>query len=598
MRAKAVFPAVFLALLFLLAATVSCGNDDDDNDSADDNASADDDQTDDDQADDDVDDDTADDDADDDTADDDDVVPPSLIPGPGEEGYDAELEAAVEQHERQFHIFNAYGMAINADVSVALTEPENRALIEEFLTESDSWDFAGTTGKDPFEVVTEWQFTAGLYSGVGIAADAYRYGVLRDEGYPQEDVDRARGFLQAALEALHIAVDITGTPGVIARGFLRTDIPGNGPNVVTTPLFDEDGNPLPPEKDNGTARDDNSIGGKYPNYVWIDSCSRDMYVGWASAFAGAWEVIRDDPTFDDATKATLQEDARQLALALSVVRASGFDLEIPDADGRTTYHGYLNEHNYDRIYLPWLPIKNGMYSLMAIGIVAALSYVAEDAEVDAYLYDELIDQRHLDQIARQNQVGVDLWVWSNYSSYNMAFQGAWLAHRYLKRQSSRDLVKLALSDRLYDKPLWHARQPKLTQQSLFDFIYAASVADASAYTYMAGVPDQDALANGLFTLETFPAVPFWEWEVINCDEDEIAAGHCLCVDGQTELDLMPLLGRGDKVVSVEVVPMSVRPPSNYFWRSNPYEVNGGSDGTRLLPAVDYLYAYWLGRWTR
>ena len=597
MRAKVVLSAVFLALLLLLAATVSCGDDDDDNDSADDDASADDDQTDDDQADDDADDDTADDDADDDTADDD-VVPPSLIPGPGEEGYDAELEAAVEQHERQFHIFNACGMAINADVSVALTEPENRTLIEEFLTESDSWDFAGTTGKNPFEVVTEWQFTAGLYSGVGIAADAYRYGVLRDGGYPQEDIDRARGFLQAALESLHIAVDITGTPGVIARGFLRTDIPGNGPNVVTTPLFDEDGNPLPPEKDNGTARDDNSIGGKYPNYVWIDSCSRDMYVGWASAFAGAWEVIRDDPTFDDATKATLQEDARQLALALSVVRASGFDLEIPDADGRTTYHGYLNEHNYDRIYLPWLPIKNGMYSLMAIGIVAALSYVAEDAEVDAYLYDELIDQRHLDQIARQNQVGIDLWVWSNYSSYNMAFQGAWLAHRYLNRQSSRDLVKLALSDRLYDKPLWHARQPKLIQQSLFDFIYAASVADASAYTYMADVPDQDALANGLFTLETFPGVPFWEWEVINCDEDEIAAGHCLCVDGQTELDLMPLLGRGDKVVSVEVVPMSVRPPSNYFWRSNPYEVNGGSDGTRLLPAVDYLYAYWLGRWTR
>ena len=43
--------------------------------------------------------------------------------------------------------------------------------------------------------------------------------------------------------------------------------------------------------------------------------------------------------------------------------------------------------------------------------------------------------------------------------------------------------------------------------------------------------------------------------------------------------------------------MAIRPPSNYFWRSNPYEVNsGGGGGSLLLPGVDFRLAYWMGRW--
>jgi hypothetical protein len=72
----------------------------------------------------------------------------------------------------------------------------------------------------------------------------------------------------------------------------------------------------------------------------------------------------------------------------------------------------------------------------------------------------------------------------------------------------------------------------------------------------------------------------------------------VCVDGTTELSLLGYVGRGDKLVSREPVPMRVRPPSNYYWRSNPYEPNSEGDTDRLLGAVDFRYAYWLGRWTR
>ena len=44
--------------------------------------------------------------------------------------------------------------------------------------------------------------------------------------------------------------------------------------------------------------------------------------------------------------------------------------------------------------------------------------------------------------------------------------------------------------------------------------------------------------------------------------------------------------------------MKTRTPSNYFWRTDPYLVNGDGDGSRLLPSNDLRFTYWLGRWVR
>ncbi|HPB51795.1 MAG TPA: hypothetical protein PLZ31_11305, partial [Myxococcota bacterium] len=213
-----------------------------------------------------------------------------LIPGPCQDGYDEELEAKANRIERAHQIFVAAGLDVNKDISVALENEADRQAIEDFLINSDSWDFKAHSGKDPLDVITTNHKVAGLYAGVGIAANAYRYGVLRNQDYPSEEIERARQILLKSLDALHLAQEITGTDGVIARGFQRNDIPHN--DVVTVPLFDEFGNPLPEgDKNNGTWRDDQS--GKYPNYSWEDSVSRDMYVGWVTAQAATWEVIKD-----------------------------------------------------------------------------------------------------------------------------------------------------------------------------------------------------------------------------------------------------------------------------------------------------------------
>ncbi|MCZ7585999.1 MAG: hypothetical protein M5R36_23225 [Deltaproteobacteria bacterium] len=595
----------FLALMLTVAGGVlACGGDDDDdnNDDAEPDDDADDDVADDD-VDDDVDDD-ADDDADDDVDDDDDsgdddddVWPYHLLPGPDEPGFNAELEDLARLYDRQFHVFNAAGTGLNMDVTITAAHTEDRELVRAFLQESDGWDFEAYSGKSVFDVVTAYQKVAGLYAGVGIAADAFRYGILRDQGYDAAEVEIARQHLEDALEALYIAYAITGTTGVIARGYNRLDIPGPQDTQILTPLFDEFGDPLPPEKNNGTWRADNS-GGDYPNYIWEDSCSRDQFIGWCAAFGGAWEVIKNDDGFSQDLKDRLQTAAKEIALSLKVVRDSGFDLEIWDADERTTFHGYMNENAYDRIYLPWLPIKDGMYAGMALGCVAALAYAAEDPEVDDYLYNTLIAQRGLDLIIADNQMGVDLWLQSNYSGVNMAFMGFVLAMRYVDDESAQENLRFSMANKLYDKPDWPIRQPIEQKMSMYDFIYAAGMAGSSAFDPMFEQPDQDAVDRGVETLLAFDTPPYWSRFVENCDDAEEAAFDCIGIDGVTHITPLGPVGRKGTLVAVEPIPKAIRRPSNFEWRSNPYEYNGGGSESELLPGVDFRWAYWLGRWSK
>jgi hypothetical protein len=519
----------------------------------------------------------------------------TLIPAPCQTGYDSQLEALATDYERSFHALSAATMDVWTDISVPDTA--SRTLVESFLQPGGGWDFQAATGQPVTSVVTAWHKTAGLYGGVGIAADAYRYGVLRDQGYPSAEVDRARGFLLAALDKLHMAVAITGTPGAIARGFLRTDMPANLP--TTTPLFDPGGQPLPAEKNNGTWREDNS-GGSYPDYIWEDSCSRDQYIGWVAGMGAAWEVIQSDASVPQLTKQRLQQDALALGQGLKTKRPSGFDLEIIDADGRTTYHGYLHENAFDRVYVPNPWVKNGVNAVMALGIVATLVYVSGDPALQTYLDQELIAKRELHKVIK-GQLLVDAGPKSNYSGYNMAFMGAWLATRYLDPAAQAATVsdaRAGLKNKLYSNPQGPTKpQPDGWKQSLFDLIYAAGMAQASAHGTTQGSVDATALANALDTLGSFPAPPFWSKTVENCDPGELSAFLCTAVDGTTTFVINPVNDRGDHPQSLTPVPFELRPPSNYDWRSNPFRVNGGSPGI-MISGVDFRFAYWLGRWVR
>jgi hypothetical protein len=515
-----------------------------------------------------------------------------LIPGPGEKGFDARLSAKARRFDRQFHVFNASAMGVGVDVTVPLSWMDKRRLIERFINEDDSWDFGEFSGGlTAYDVIGDWQKTAGLYAGVGIAADVFRYAVLRDQNADCVEIDIARAQLLAGLDAMHLAFTIPGTPGIVARGFLRKDLPVTAWGLKILPLFDESGRPLPLKKDNGEWRSD--ISGQYSNYIWEDSISRDQLLGWAMASAVASEVMRDDPTFPQAVKDRLRADASAVCTSLRKVRKSGYDLEFPDADGRITLYGYLNENNLDGTYMPGL--KNGFYAVMALGIYGALSYAAQDPEAEKYLYKTLIERRKLPSLAAEHMKFVDMGAKSNFSNYNMAFTSAWLAIRYINDNKAQMLLRKALEFQLYN----HAGtgpQPTEMKQSLFDLIFASAQPGGTIFSPPIAKPDDSAVVRAIDTLNEFPSAPFWEFTRENCDKKEIETGDCTLDDG-TRVHLLGDVGWGDNLVADRPIPMKIRPASNYYWRSNPFTPNGTSSGERMNTGVDFRIAYWLGRWT-
>ena len=541
-----------------------------------------------------------------------------LLPGPGEAGWDAELAAKARRYDRCWRLWNAAEVGLNTDVSVALDNPDDRALIEDFVQQHDGWeeDFEAFAGRPAVELISGPNTVAGLYGGVGLVADAYRYGVLRDTaattGEDDAEVDRARVHLLRGLEMLHAATAITGVEGVIARGLALTAWNERW-GIELVPLADAEGDPLPEVKNNGAWRADNSPDGAFPHLIWEDSVSRDQLVGWVAAFAAAWEVVANDPDIPQAVKDTLQADAKALGRALMVVGESGYDLEVPDADGRITLHGWLNEHNLDgQAYLP--QYENGFHAVMALGIVAAYAYTSGDAELTSWLEDELIGERELPRIAKERVADLtDFGYGSNFSNYNMAFMGFWLALRYIDVPAARQTLREALEESLYARP-GEVFQPVDISYSFYDFTYAAGMADASAFS-AGSRPDAGAVGRGTDTLVKFAEPPYWDYAVVNCpvyegtDCGEQYSEHgfcnwpelgevCIASDGVTELHPIGCVAWKCTEAVAEPVPWQLHRPSNYHWRSAPHQPNGGGSGAGLLPGVDFRFAYWLGRWTR
>ncbi len=530
----------------------------------------------------------------------------TLIPGPCEAGHDADLAALALRYDRSFHALSAVSTGGNADVHFDLALTDERAAIEAFLADDDGgWDLADHGGVDALASATHTGKTTGLYAGVGIAADAYRYAVLRDQGYPEAEVARARGHVVDGMELLHTATAITGISGGLARAVARTDIPGAGQSVVV-PLFDDAGAALPEPKNNGTWRADNSEGGQYPGLIWEDSCSRDMALGWVTAYGAIWEAIADDPTFDAADKTRLQADAKAIGEHFQTVRANGYDLELHDPDGRRTQHGCFHEFNIDCGPYSEL-LRNGFHAFMAIGMVSTLAYVSDDAGLKAYVQDDLIDARNLPGVTLDDLViDADLGHKTNFSGINMIFGGALLAIRYVPDPAARADLRQALVERVYFRKEQYPWHPEDMSQSLFDIVYAAAITEGSVFSAPAVAPPAEALTRGIATLNAFPAPPFWNHATVNCpdvsctcDEKQIpeAQKTCVLADG-TSLELLGCVGWNCELVSRTPVPKALRSPSNYEWRSNPYRVNGGGNGQTLMPGVDFRFAYWLGRFLR
>jgi hypothetical protein len=226
---------------------------------------------------------------------------------------------------------------------------------------------------------------------------------------------------------------------------------------------------------------------------------------------------------------------------------------------------------------------------MALGAVRVLATVSGDAEVAAF-YEQIAFDRGYGGMLPDADIVV-LGMLTDFSNVNMTHIALF---NVLHFETDPDLIAAATAGM---EGLWaegEVRGAWHYNSAWYNVLQAASR------------PVDDAVIEGaLDNLRGFRDPPYFNDEVVNCDEDEIPTGTCLAIDGETLIEIfgewegdtfVPTgMASGDPLVATTFVPQHVRPPSNFEWRSSPYRLNGG--GTTLLnPGGDFRAAYWAGRY--
>lgn len=469
-----------------------------------------------------------------------------------------------------------------------IAKPEEVAGIEAFFAQTATDDFQTFAGKHPFDALASYDEHGdeGNFAGIASVGIAARLMVLRKEGAPQAEIDAAREAAVRAAVAWH-AYGAIGGPGVVARGVRRVlptsgdpALPGPMPEIVA--LKDGSG-PLPADK-HAVWRAPVAQG--FDGWVWFDDTSKDQVSGYALASAWLWDALHDDPVVDPKVTQDLADDLNRFAHALMVVAPEkGVDLCLRDADGRLTRFHDLNPRALGPEGEP-LPedssLRNGFNSLLALGIVRAAYHASGDPEVGKYYYEELIGRRRMAEDPTVTLSIIFVGAGTNYSNVNMAAIGLATLGRFETDPYVRERLGVML-----DTGFWSTgsdRDASHVEQAWFDAVYGAYSANAPA----------DIPARVAKNLGGFPKAPGFQRDMINCDDAELAAKSCVAVDGTTKLTILDQPGHGGGPVCAELLPMSIRPDSDFMWRSDPHSPNGHAS-TLMDPRGDWLAAYWLGR---
>ncbi len=503
---------------------------------------------------------------------------PLLAPSPA-------LTAKAAAYERQESVFSTRENGLFLD---PIVNPPDVPLVQAFFAQTAEPDFQKQSGRAPFSVLAEYDEHGdeGNFAGIATVGIAARLIWLRANGASAADVTRARDAAVRAARAWHVYGTIGG-PGVVARGVRRIKaeqpsetLPGTLPTLV--PLKDGGGSALPKDKEPVWRA---PIAPGFSDWIWFDDTSKDQVSGYALAVAWLWDALHDDP---DAPKDLAALLAADLALfvkrLMEVAPETGVDLCLRDADGRLTSFFDLNPRNLGPG--PALPesstLRNGFNAALALGIVRAAYHASGSEEIGRWYYEELVGRRDLPAQMAENAGLLFIGPATNFSNANMLA----IALATLGRVETDPYVRSRLDETL-QKHFWStgdSRDAKHVGQAWFDAIYGA----------YASAPEAGLGARIEASLLGLPDVPALERDRTNCDAQEITAGSCLAIDGKTTITLAKERGHGGLVVADAVVPATLRPDSDFEWRSDPFRVNGGPS-TRMMPGGDFLAAYWLAR---
>jgi hypothetical protein len=510
-----------------------------------------------------------------------------ILPSPGAKGYDSKLADLALAYQRQLDVFAARESGVSLDVIV---KPDKVQLVKDFFAQSTTDDFKQFSGAHAFDVISKYEEHGdmGNFSGVGSVGIAARLITLRKINAPSVQIAAARAAAVRAARTWHVYGAIAKN-GIVARGVRRTvpevkadpPLPDKLPQLV--PLADGSGNPLPAKKVEAWRA---PVAAGFDEWIWLDNTSKDQVSGYALGAAWLWDALRDDPAVPldvtDALAADLAAFAKQL---MKLAPERGIDLCLRDADGRLTGAYDLNARMLfpDGAPLPEdSTLQNGFNAALSLGIIRAAYHVSGDPEVGRYYYDELVRKRDYPALMAKNAGVIFVGTATNYSNVNMLA----IALATLGRFESEPEVRSRLQETL-QKQFWstgNSRDVSHVKQAWFDAIYGA---------YAAAPPPEIRTRVGE-NLAGFNPPPAFLRDRVNCDEAEIGKGVCVAIDGTTMIKLAVGKGHGGGVMAESIVPMSLRPDSDFQWRSDPHSVNGNG-GPLMAPGGDFMAAYWLSR---
>jgi hypothetical protein len=291
-----------------------------------------------------------------------------------------------------------------------------------------------------------------IWSGCYVAAQAFRYAVTGD---PAAELQVHR-----SIEGLHLLQEVTGKPGLLARGIKR---------------WDERNPEVGPEWHRGS--------GRFSDYQWLGDVSADQMDGVIFGYTVAFDLM-DDPSLK-----------QSIAIHVKAIADHLIDhgMTIQDLDGQRTKHGDLTAGLFSE------PLN----ALIALGVVKSAYHTTKDEKYQQQYLDLVHLQGYHKRAVKARDPWWEVFTGVNHSDNNLAFLAYYTLLRYENDPVLMDYYLKSLNR------AWHVVRNE--GNPLFTFIYYALALPQKR--------DQQTLAQAVETLRLFP-VERRNYRVVNGTKDD------------------------------------------------------------------------------
>ncbi|HVV70237.1 MAG TPA: two-component regulator propeller domain-containing protein [Verrucomicrobiae bacterium] len=276
-------------------------------------------------------------------------------------------------------------------------------------------------------------------------------------------------------------------------------------------------------------------------YYWKGDTSSDEIVGHFFMFSVAYDLLPDPE---------LKQRIRQTAKRI-MDHILDHQYNLVDLDGQPTTWGWWGPEK-----LTHQPDERALNSLQLLSFLKTASHITGEPRYDAEYRKAAWDFKYADWLTRVNEYREEL----NYSDEELAMLPFYCVFRYEKDPALLRAYRQGLDEwwkniRREGCPLW-------------------------TFIYLTGQPQAEVdLATAVWTLYRTP-MDMIKWTVRNSQRQDITWAPGVERSGQREI--LALLAPDERPIM--------------RWNSNPFVVDGGSDGQEEDDGAAFLLPYWMGRY--